>query len=331
MGRSGAMADPGGIMRKRHLLSLAVALLAGTVLGGSAIAQDKKTLALVTNASADFWTIARRGTEKAQAELPNYNVEMYVVSEATAAAQRQILDNLLTKGVAGVSISAIDPANSTEILDKVASQAVLFTTDSDAPKSKRVMYIGTDNVAAGVQCGELIKKALPKGGKIMLFVGTMGADNARERVEGIKKSLAGTKVAIIDIRTDEVDFPRPKRNAEGTLTKDADVDALVGLWSYNPPEIVEAVRPGGKEGQVKIIGFDEDPVTLRGISDGIIEGTVVQQPFEFGYQSMIDLAKVIEGDKSVIPANGLDIIPTQIIDKSNVADFAAHMKELLKK
>src|SRR3954467_9416475 len=131
MGPGGFMAESGGIMQKKHLLSLAVVVLACTVLGGSAIAQDKKTLALVTNASADFWTIARRGTEKAQTELPNYNVEMYVVSEATAAEQRRIIDDLLTRGVAGISISAIDPANSNDILNRAAEQAVLFTTDSD--------------------------------------------------------------------------------------------------------------------------------------------------------------------------------------------------------
>ena len=315
-------------MLRRHLLACAAVLLAGSFVLDAAQAQDKKTLALVTNASADFWTIARRGTEKAAKELPNYNIEMYVVSEATAAAQRQILDNLLTKGVAGVSISAIDPANSTEILNKVASQAVLFTTDSDAPKSNRVMYIGTDNVAAGVQCGELIKKALPDGGKIMLFVGTMGADNARERVEGIKKSLEGTKVEILDIRTDEVDFARAKRNAEDTLTKYPDISALVGLWSYNTPQIVEAVRAAGKEGQVKIIGFDEDPVTLRGISDGIIEGTVVQQPFEFGYQSMTLLAKALEGDRSGIPANRQVIVPTMVVRADNVDDFRTKLNAL---
>lgn len=317
-------------MVRRHLLpALAGILLAATAIGG-AHAQDKKTLALVTNASADFWTIARRGVEKAQTELPNYTTEMYVVSEATAAEQRRILDDLLTKGVAGVSISAIDPANSTEILNKVASQAVLFTTDSDAPKSNRVLYIGTDNVAAGVQAGELIKKALPDGGQIMLFVGTMGADNARERVEGIRKALEGTKVEIVDIRTDEVDFARAKRNAEDTLTKYPDIDALVGLWSYNTPQIVEAVRASGRAGQVKIIGFDEDPVTLRGIADGIIEATVVQQPYEFGYQSMKLLAKYIEGDKSFIPDNKLMIIPTKVIDKSNVAEFQKTMAQLLK-
>lgn len=318
-------------MIRRHLLpALAGILLAATAIGGVQ-AQDKKTLALVTNASADFWTIARRGVEKAQTELPNYKTEMYVVSEATAAEQRRILDDLLTKGVAGVSISAIDPANSKEILDKVAAQAALFTTDSDAPDSNRLLYIGTDNVDAGVQAGELIKKALPDGGQIMLFVGTMGAANARERVEGIRKSLQGTKVEIIDIRTDEVDFARAKRNAEDTLTKYPDIDALVGLWSYNTPQIVEAVRASGKAGAVKIIGFDEDPVTLRGIADGLIEATVVQQPYEFGYQSMKLLAKYIEGDKSFIPANELMIIPTKVVDKSNVAEFQKTMMELLKK
>ena len=128
-------------MQRRLALTIAGALLAGSMLAGPADAQDKKTLALVTNASADFWTIARRGIEKAATELPNYNIEMYVVSEATAAAQRRILDDLLTKGVAGVSISPIDPANSTEILNQVASQAVLFTTDSDAPQERpRALY-----------------------------------------------------------------------------------------------------------------------------------------------------------------------------------------------
>ena len=66
-------------MQRRHLLALATAGLVGASLVSGVSAQEKKTLALVTNASADFWTIARRGTEKAAAELPNYNVEMYVV------------------------------------------------------------------------------------------------------------------------------------------------------------------------------------------------------------------------------------------------------------
>ena len=85
-------------------------------------------------------------------------------------------------------------------------------------------------------------------------------------------------------------------------TKYPDIDLLVGLWAYNTPQIYNAVKAAGKEGPVKIVGFDEDQQTLKGISEGAIEATVVQQPYEFGYQSMNKLAAYIEGDKSMVPA-----------------------------
>jgi ribose transport system substrate-binding protein len=294
-------------------------------------AQEKKTLAFVVNVPADFWTIAKRGTEKAQAELPNYNIEFFIPGEMSAAAQKRILEDLLARGVAGVAISPVNPDDSTAILNQVASQAVLFTHDADAPNSNRAMYIGTDNVDAGRKAGELMKRALPDGGKAMLFVGTMDAANARERSQGIKEAIAGTKIEIIDIRTDGGDQAKAKANVEDTLTKYPDIDLLVGLWAYNTPQIYNAVKAAGVEGKVKIVGFDEDQQTLKGISEGAILGTVVQQPYEFGYQSMIKLAKYIEGDKSVVPENKLDIVPTQIIDKENVKEFAQKTADLLKK
>jgi ribose transport system substrate-binding protein len=316
-------------MIRRNLLRLGAVVLAGTVGLGTAEAQNQPVLAFVTNAAADFWTIGRAGVMQAGEELDGYTTEMHIVSEATAAEQRRIIDDLLTRGVAGITISVIDPANSRDLLNRAASQAVLFTSDSDAPDTDRMLYIGTDNVAAGEQAGELIKAALPDGGDVMLFVGTMGAANAQERVQGIRNVLEGGNINIIDIRTDEVDFARAKRNVEDTLTTYPDIDGLVGLWSYNTPQIVEAVRAAGKQDQVKIIGFDEDPVTLRGIADGIVEATVVQQPYEFGYQSMILMAKAIEGDTSFIPENELMIVPTRVIDASNVEAFRAELQQLL--
>jgi len=294
-----------------------------------ALAQGKKELALVTNAAADFWTIAKRGVEKAQKEHPDYSMQVIVTGQATAAEQRPELDDLLARGVAGVSISAIDPKNSTEEFNKVAAKAALFTTDSDAPQSNRVVYIGTDNVAAGRQAGEEINKALPSGGKVMMFVGTMDADNARERVQGIKQTI-GSNIQIVDIRTDGVDFAKAKSNVQDALAKGG-IDCLVGLYSYNTPQIYSAVKEAGKSGKVKVVGFDEDPQTLRGVADGTVQSTIVQQPYEFGYQSMTDMIKYINGDRSFIPANKLIIIPTRVIEKSNVAAFQDSMKQLLKK
>lgn len=235
------------------------------------------------------------------------------------------------RGVAGISISVDDAPHATEELNKVAAKTVLITTDSDAPQSKRLAYIGTDNVAAGRQAGEEFKKALPNGGKIALFVGTMDADNARERVQGIKEAIAGTKIELVDVFTDQVDSAKAKANMENVLVKYPDIALLSGLWSYETPLIYDAVKAAGKAGKVKIVGFDEDQRTLRGISDGTIESTVVQQPFEFGYLSATNIIKTLNGDKSWIPADSKLIVPTQVISKANVAEFTAHMKDLLKK
>ena len=79
------------------------------------------------------------------------------------------------------------------------------------------------------------------------------------------------------------------------LVSHPDVAALVGLWSYNGPAILNAVRDAGKIGQVKIIAFDEDDETLAGVKAGAIVGTVVQQPYEFGYQAITLLAKAARG------------------------------------
>jgi len=311
------------------LLAAGVASFAALTAAAPASAQDTKKLAFVVNVPADFWKFARVGTEKADAELPGYEVEFYIPGEMSAAAQKKILEDLLAKGIDGVAISPVNPDDSTAILNEVASKAVLFTHDADAPNSDRVMYIGTDNVAAGRQAGELMKKALPDGGKAMLFVGTMDAANARERSQGIKEAIEGSDIEIIDIRTDGGDQTKAKANAEDTLSKYPDIDLLVGLWAYNTPQIYNAVKAAGKQGEVKIVGFDEDQQTLRGIVAGDILGTVVQQPYEFGYQSIVKMAKYIDGDTSVVPENELDIVPTQIIDSSNVEEFIEKVKATL--
>jgi len=317
-------------MNRRSLLAMPAALGLGAAFGPAAMAQDKKTLAFIVNVSADFWTIARRGIEKANREHPEYNMEMFVPGQASAADQRRIVDELLARKVAGIAISPINPANSTETLNRAASQAVLFTTDSDAPNSNRAVYIGTDNVAAGREAGKQMKLALPQGGKAMLFVGTMDADNARERVQGIREVLQGGNIEIVDVRTDESDMARAKRNVEDVLARYSDIALLSGLWAYNTPQIYQAVKTAGKEGKVKVVGFDEDGLTLRGVADGTIFSTVVQQPFEFGYMSMINMIKYINNDRSFIPANKQIIVPTRIIDKSNVAEFQGQMRELLR-
>lgn len=285
-------------------------------------------LAFVTNNASDFWTIARKGTEKADQELENVSVEFQMPADGTAGEQKRIIDDLLAKGVDGIAISPVDPANQTQMLNDAAKQALVVTQDSDAPDSDRACYIGTDNVAAGRQAGDQIKEALPNGGKIMLFVGKADAQNAKERADGIRESLKGSKVEIIDVRTDDTDRVKAKSNVADTLVKYPDIAALVGLWSYNGPAILNATREANKTGKVKIICFDEEDETLAGVKSGDIYSTVVQQPYEFGYQSIKLMATAAGGDKSVLPADKKKIVPTLVLKKADVDAFQKKLNEM---
>jgi len=291
-------------------------------------AGQKHKLAFVTNNASEFWTIARKGTEKAAAEIPSIEVEFRIPSDGTAAEQQRVIDDLLAKGINGIAISPVDPANQTPMLNRAASQTLVVTQDSDAPNSNRACYIGTDNVEAGRQAGQLVREALPQGGKIMVFVGVLDAANAQQRYQGLKEALAGSNVQIIDVRTDNTDRVRAKSNASDTLVNNPDIAGMVGLWSYNGPAILAAVKEANKVGKVQIIAFDEEDETLSGIKDGAIYATVVQQPFEFGYQSMALMSKILNGDRSQIPPGKQIFVPTKMIKKADVEEFIRTINRL---
>jgi len=312
---------------KTTLVALAVALCTA----GVATAQSKKTLVFVVNGASDFWKIAEAGVKKAQGELPKYNLQFKYPEQAAAAVQQRVMEDLVAAGAAGIMVSAVDPKNQTDGLNKIAQQTLLFTTDSDAPNSKRVAYIGSSNVDLGKSAGKLMLQALPKGGKCIGFVGLPGADNARERIEGVKQTIKGSKVELIDVRGDEIDQGRAKRNVEDALAANPDIACMVGFYSYNTPRIYEVLKETGKLGKIKIIGFDEDPITLGGVKEGSIVGTVVQQPFEWGYRGMKLMAAYLEGNKTGVPKDGIIIVPGKVIDKANVDVFTADLKKMMGK
>jgi len=312
----------------RNASVAAAALVVSLTATAIARADDKPTLAFVVNGASDFWKAAEAGVKKAQGELPDYKLELKYPEQSSVAIQQRLMDDLVTAGVKGIMVSAVDPKTSTDGLNKIASETALFTTDSDAPQTKRVAYIGSSNVDAGKQAADIAKKAMPNGGKCLGFVGLLGADNAKERIQGFKDGLAGTKITLDDVRGDDIDQARAKKNVEDALVASPDVTCMVGFYSYNTPRIYEALRDAGKLGQITVVGFDDDPITLGGVKEGTIAATVVQQPFEWAYQGMKLMAAYLKGDKSGIPANALIIIPTKIIGKDDVDAYAANLKAM---
>jgi ribose transport system substrate-binding protein len=308
------------------LRTFSAAVVAAVIISAAAVAQDKPQLAFVVNAASDFWKLAEAGVKKAQGELPGYELQFRYPAQGTAALQNALMDDLVAAGIDSIMISSVDPKTSIDAFNRIAAQVPLFTTDSDAPDSDRIAYLGSSNTAAGIQAGEIAVAALPDGAKCMGFVGFLGADNARERIEGFKQAVAGSGIELVDTRADDVDFARARSNVDDVLAANPEINCMVGFYSYNPPKIYEALQAAGKLGEITVIAFDEDPITLGAVREGTFAATVVQDPFEWGYRGMKLMAAYLEGDKSEIPEDGLIIVPTKIIDQSNVDAFEAELK-----
>jgi ribose transport system substrate-binding protein len=156
----------------------------------------RPVVALVSNNSEQFWNICEAGARAAERELqadPKLAVDLVFrrPSNATAAEQQQIIDDLLSKGAKAIAISVIDPKNQVEYLDGIAARVPLITQDNDAPATKRRCYIGTDNLKAGREVGKLIKEAMPQGGAVAVFVGQLEPLNAQQRRQGVLDELDG--------------------------------------------------------------------------------------------------------------------------------------------
>jgi ribose transport system substrate-binding protein len=162
----------------------------------------------------------------------------------------------------------------------------------------------------------------------MGFVGLLDAANYKERAQGFVEGLKGTKITLVDTRGDGIDQTRAKSNVEDVLTADPSINCMVGFYSYNTPRIYEALKGAGKLSQITVVGFDDDPITLGGVKEGTIAGTVVQQPFEWAYQGFKLMAAYLKGDKSGIPANGQIIIPTKILYAGDIDAYAANLKAM---
>lgn len=317
-------------------------------LKGTNTAMGDLRVTFISNNAHEFWKLAELGVKQAEKDL-GVKADFRMPAKGSADEQRQIIEDLITQGCKHFAVSPNDPENQGDFYDAKSKEGIQFiTVDNDLlPGSKRLCFLGTNNFAAGKSAGDLVKKAVPAGGKVVIFVGKLDNLNARQRRNGVIASLAGLNTMeeadalvkkgypiaagtyqILDTLTDNAEIPKCKANAEDTMTKHPDVACMVGLWAYNAPQILLAAKDQKLMGKLKIVSFDEQQETLDAIKSGEIVGTIVQQPYEFGYKAVQTLVEVAKGNKAALPPNGIGFIDHQVIEKGNVDAFEKKLNAL---
>lgn len=326
------------LVRKKHTFT--TLLLAGALLGSVAHgAEDAKKTILIgvigKSQSNPVFQAARVGAEDAARELgPKYGVEVKIdwktPADEDAQKQAQAIEQLARNKAHGIAVSCSDANTCTPAINiavEMGSTVVCF--DSDAPRSKRLCYYGTDDIP----CGEKVMKELAtimKGkGTIAILAGNPTAPNLQKRVEGVKKVLA--EYPGMKLMSDGVCYH--KETPEESAAKVAQIQsahpeiqgwAFVGGW----PLFVKNALPW-EPGKVKVVSVDALPAEISYIKSGHVQTLYAQDCYGWGHKSVELLLEKIMKGKSPEQIRVID--PLTSVTAGNADAFMRNWDAWLKK
>lgn len=308
-------------MRKLLLAGIAVAMMATP-----AFAANYRFVIVPKAMNNPFFDFARDGCLKRAKELGNIECIYKGPVEHEPATQAQIIQDFVTQKVDGLAISVADVAAMTKSIEAATAAGIpVITFDADAPGSKRIAYIGTNNKEFGLALGKQLLKMRPDGGKYAMVSGGPGAKNLAERVDGVREALKGSKWAEVagspTFCNDDPALAVQQMTDMRTATPDLAAIVPVGGWPMFAPEGFKAFASRNKKdidsGKFTLVVADTLKMQLELLRDGYANALVGQRPFEMGEKAMDTLLAIKKGEKvPEIVYTGLDLVT-----KDNVAQM----------
>jgi ribose transport system substrate-binding protein len=330
--------DPMLLSRKLFHCGCVALLLLPFLSCGSAHDSDEHYVFVAANLQVPYWQAAGAGFSKA-AEASKIRVSFVGPQTYDPKAERDALDQAVQKKATGILLAVTDPALLKDSIDKaVAAGIPVITIDSDAPASKRLFFIGTNNYQAGFTGGQRLAQELKGKGNVVIFTMPSQA-NLQERQRGYKDALdrsPNIKITrVVDIQGD------PRITFDTTtqiIGKEKDkVDAFVCLEAQSGKEVAGLLDRYNVKGKV-VMAMDTDPETLDWIQKGGIAATIAQKPYTMAYVGMQMLDTLYHHKPSSLDSDwSKDIyapIPSFVdtgsglIDKTNLDSFLQAGKSL---
>ena len=292
----------------------------------------------VTGGNDEFWQLTVKGAEAAAAEYDAVlEVKMPLKGEGFDL-QQQILLGINSDDFDGVALSPLDADGQTRMINLLADKVHVVTFDSDAPHSQRQYYIGTSNYRAGQICQDLVREAVPEGGKVAVLLSNLTKNNMEERKVGYEEKQAewnkkaeSPQWETVNYLTDEGEIDKTKENILRIIEEHEDLACIVGMNGYHGPTFLQVLEEAGKLGQIKLVAFDEAKETLAGIASGDIYATVAQDPFKYGYEAVRMLNSLHNGHDRELPivGGGAINVNCQPIRQQDLKEFQERLNERL--
>ena len=291
---------------------------------------QEKYFFVSANTKIPYWQEAAAGFNRAAVQM-HVHAEFVGPETYDPKAQHEQFQDVLKQKPTGILVSATAPNLLNQDIDAAIAQGVpVIAVDSDAPDSKRLFFIGTDNYKAGVMGARIIAKGLAGKGNVVVFTIPEQA-NLKERLRGYTDVFAEhPQIKVTEVINEHGDpgvvFDRTMEMVE----KGAKVDAFACLTAIDGPEVAEVLGRKNVTGKL-VVAMDTDPRTLEGIQKGLITATIGQKPFTMAYLGARMLDDLHHHPLESLTVNwvqdSFSPIPTfvdtgaTVIDKSNVESF----------
>jgi ribose transport system substrate-binding protein len=261
-----------------------------------------------------YWELVEQGAIKAAAEV-HIAIECIGPVRNNMEEQLKLLEKAIASRVDGIIVQGLNQAKFNPVINKAVERGIpVVTVDTDAPDSKRMAFVGTDNLEAGRKLGRLVVKATGGSGKIGVIIGSENAENQLQRLEGIKRVIGEyPELAIVDVRSSNISMLEAIQQAAEMLQSHPEITIMVGTSATDALGILQSAR-SLKRQDMKIIGFDDLPDTIHAIRNGEILATVVQQPYEMGELSV----QLLESHFSGKPIQSTRFTHADVMDRSSL-------------
>jgi ribose transport system substrate-binding protein len=322
----------------RIILALSIALLAFAAGGcGQSYHQpDERYVLVAANTSLPYWQEASAGLTDIGKQM-GVKVELVGPGGFSPDEELAAFQQVLSQHPAGILVSVADPKTFIDPIDHAILQGVpVICIDADAPESKRVLFIGTDNFRAGQDSGRRMANLLGGQGRVVI-IALAEQLNSEERVRGVNDALKkypGVQVVqTIDDKSDE----RVAADAiSALLQKKEKIDGIIGLEASAGEGAADALHRLDMTEKIKIVAFDKDPQTLDGMDRKWITATVVQKPYVMAFYGVRFLDDLHHNavhefkDWATAPTGPLPTFVdtgTAVVDATNLAAFQKALAE----
>ncbi len=330
---------------RKHAVALAsfLILLVAAVIGSCARpyhAKTEKYYFVATNINLPYWQEAEAGFLDAAKAL---GVRAELVGPATydPGAEASMFRDIVDKQPppAGICLSAARTDFFRADIDKaIAAGIPVICVDADVPESKRVMYIGTDNVRAGRESVKRIAALASRGNIVVITI--PGQRNLDDRLAGVADALKNyPSLKLMPLVDDKGDWRSAFDQISDMILKKQKIDGIICLEATGGPGAADALNRFDMAGKIPIVAFDKDPKTLELIEKGAISSTIAQKPYVMSYYGLKFLDDLHHNavkefkDWRTAPAppspSWVDT-GTAVVDKSNLATFREAMAALPK-